>query len=142
MANAKGDLDASPKSFRGTILIVDDTETSAAALELICASIPGVSVTAVRSAREAVRVLERGEQPVCAVVTDLHMPAMDGFALIEFIRGRRDYDGVPIVVVSGDTDPDTPARSTRLGANAYFGKPFSSRAVRQTLEELLHAKRA
>ena len=44
-----------------------------------------------------------------------------------------------MIVVTADTDPDTPARTALLGANAYFSKPFSPRAVRETLERLLHA---
>jgi CheY-like chemotaxis protein len=126
----------------GAILIVDDTETSAAALELVCASIPGVRVTAVRSALDAVRILQEPPEPVSAVVTDIRMPRMDGFELIQFIRAQGRYAGMPIVVVTGDTDPDTPARSSRLGANAVFTKPFSPREVRKTLEELLHATHA
>jgi CheY-like chemotaxis protein len=41
-------------------------------------------------------------------------------------------------VVTADADPETPERASRLGANAFFGKPFSPRAVRRTLEDLLY----
>jgi CheY-like chemotaxis protein len=122
----------------GTVLIVDDTETSAAALELACATIPGIGVSTVSSALEAVRVLRDQGQPVSAVLTDIRMPHMDGFDLIRFIRADRRFAGTPIIVVTADTDPDTPARAALLGANAYFTKPFSPRAVRETLERLLH----
>jgi CheY-like chemotaxis protein len=67
---------------------------------------------------------------------------MNGFELIEYIRGDRRYARVPIVVVSADTDPETPQRSFRLGASAYFSKPCSPVAVRKTLEQLLHANQA
>jgi CheY-like chemotaxis protein len=70
-------------------------------------------------------------------VLDLHMPAMDGFELIRRIRGDARYARVPIIVVSADTDPRTPERTYRLGANAYFSKPCSPASVRHKLEELL-----
>ena len=123
---------------RGTVLIVDDTELNAAALEMACSGIPGMEVRSVSSAREAVRILDERDTAVRAVLTDIHMPAMDGFDLIRFIRSHRTHVGTPIIVVTADTDPETPERASRLGANAFFGKPFSPRAVRRTLEDLLY----
>ena len=46
---------------------------------------------------------------------------------------------VPIIVVSGDTDPRTPERLSALGANAFFPKPYSPAEVRLKLEQLLDA---
>jgi CheY-like chemotaxis protein len=65
------------------------------------------------------------------------MPAMDGFELIERVRARSDR--LPIVVVSGDTDPATPERLRRLGVDAYFPKPYSPLQVKRKVEELLNA---
>ena len=121
-----------------TVLIVDDTEASAAALELTCAAIPGIGVSAVSSALEAVRILRDQGPFVRAVLTDIRMPHMDGFDLIRFIRADPRFAATPIIVVTADTDPDTPGRTALLGANAYFSKPFSPRAVRETLERLIH----
>ena len=122
----------------GTVLIVDDTEASSAALELACAAIPGINVSTVSSALDAVRILRASGPSVRAVFTDIRMPHMDGFDLIRLIRADRRFAATPVIVVTADTDPDTPARTALLGADAYFSKPFSPRAVRETLERLLH----
>jgi len=122
----------------GTVLIVDDTELNAATLEIACAGIPGMEVRAVHSAPEAVGVLDDRETLVRAVITDIRMPGMDGFELIRFIRSHRTHVGTPIIVVTADTDPETSARTASLGANAFFSKPFSPRAVRRALEDLLY----
>jgi CheY-like chemotaxis protein len=63
---------------------------------------------------------------------------MDGFELIRFVRSHRQHLKTPIIVVTADTDPETPERASRLGANAIFAKPFSPRAVRRALEDLLY----
>ena len=76
---------------------------------------------------------------ICALVTDLHLPLMDGFELIERLRSDSRTARLPIIVISGDSDPRTPERLYRLGANAYFGKPYSPVQVRQKVEQLLDA---
>jgi CheY-like chemotaxis protein len=121
----------------GTVLIVEDTETAGATLEMALLSIPGLSVVLLRSAEEALRLLD-SEDTVCALVTDLNMPRMDGFELIERVRTGARHARLPIVVVSGDTDPRTPERVRRLGVDAFFAKPYSPAQVRQKLEQLLN----
>ena len=120
------------------VLIVEDSENSAATLEIAFLGIPGVAVLQAPSAIEALRILDAEPTPVRAVVTDLNMPRMDGFELIRRIRGNRRLAGTPIIVVSADTDPDTPERIAALGVDAFFPKPFSPAQVRRALEQLLN----
>ncbi len=122
-------------SRRG-VLIVEDSENSAATLEIAFAGIPGVSLMLAPSAVEAWRILHNGDA-VRAIVTDLNMPCMDGFELIRRIRAEVALARTPIIVVSADTDPATPERIARLGVDAYFPKPFSPAEVRRKLEQLL-----
>ncbi len=124
-----------------TILVVDDSTNSAASLEIALGSIPGVRVAFVSSAADAIRSLNRESDAVSAIVTDIRMPGMDGFALIRHVRSDVAHSAIPIVVVSADTDPETPARTSQLGANAFFAKPFSPTAVRNKLEQLLYGPR-
>jgi CheY-like chemotaxis protein len=92
------------------VLIVEDSENTAATLEIALLGIPGVSVLMAHSAVEALRILDRDGAAVSAVVTDLNMPRMDGFELIQRIRQDRRLAATPIIVVSADTDPGTPRR--------------------------------
>jgi CheY-like chemotaxis protein len=120
-----------------TILIVEDAETCAATLEMALAS-AGHAVLLASNTRQALAILAAGD--VAAVITDLNMPAPDGFELIRRIRANGNgRPRLPIIVTSGDTDPRTPARTAELGADAFFSKPYSPTLVRQKLEQLLHA---
>lgn len=121
----------------GTVLIVEDAATCATTLEMAFLGISGITVSVIPTAQSALRMLDRDDSPVCAVVTDLNMPRMDGFELIQRIRADRRYRRLPIIVVSGDTDPDTPDRLVALGVNAFFSKPYSPAQVRLKLEQLL-----
>ena len=119
------------------VLIVEDTDACAATLEIAFLAIPDLTVVAVSSARQALEILHNG--PVSALVTDLHMPRMDGFELIRRVRSDSSLAGLPVIVVSGDTDPQTPERISQLGVNAFFSKPYSPAEVREKLEHLLDA---
>jgi len=120
-----------------TVLIVEDSENSAAILEIALLGIPGLSVRMASSGDDALRILYGSGPAVQAIVTDLNMPRMDGFEMIRKIREDRALSATPIIVVSADTDPATPGRVSQLGVSAYFPKPFSPAQVRQKLEQIL-----
>jgi len=122
------------------VLIVEDSENSAAMLEMAFLGIPGVSVRLAASAAEAWRILDAGPEAVGVLVTDLNMPRMDGYELIGRVRADQRLAGLPIIVVSADTDPSTPQRVAALGVDAFFPKPFSPALVRRKLEQLLDVR--
>ena len=121
-----------------TILVVDDAADCLVTLDLLFATLHGVAVRAAPSAEQALEVLETAS--VCAVVTDVHLPRMSGLELVAHIRAQPRWKRLPIVVLSAETNPDTPRQAFRLGADAYFSKPFSPAEVRKKLEELIHAE--
>src|SRR5882724_11693856 len=105
-----------------TVLIVEDDE-NVAPLEVALTNIDGLRVLILKNGRDAADLLRRNSLDLAAVVTDLHLPYVDGFELIEIIRAQARYSDLPIVVLSGDSHPDTPERLRLLGANAFFPKP-------------------
>lgn len=119
------------------ILVVDDAEDCIATLHLALETIPGVVIRPALSAEAALTELENGT--FSAVITDIQLPEMTGLELVARIREDRRFRSLPILVVSADTDPSTPARALRLGADAYFAKPFSPSAIRKKLEDLIYA---
>jgi CheY-like chemotaxis protein len=121
------------------VLIVEDSENSAATMEMALLGIPGLAVLRAPSGLEALRILKQPGSEVQAIITDLNMPRMDGFELIRQVREDGRMCEVPIIVVSADTDPGTPERVARMKVDAFFAKPFSPAQVRRKLEQLLHA---
>lgn len=120
-----------------TVLIVDDNDCCTDVLEIALLTIPEVVICTVGSAHEALGRLDQ-DPSVAALITDLHMPKIDGFELISRVRSDDRHGRLPIMVISGDSDRTTPDRVRRLGADAYFTKPYSPQAVRHALEQLLH----
>ena len=121
--------------MKRTILIVEDTDLCREALEIALFQFADVRIRTVESAEQALECLASGE--VCALITDLHLPQMDGFALIHSVRAQPRHAELPILVISGDSDARTPARLRDLEANAYLQKPYSPAAVRAKLEQLI-----
>jgi CheY-like chemotaxis protein len=121
-----------------TVVVVDDAEDCVATLEMALGALPGVQVWGVRSAEEALAILN--SRAVDGVITDLQLPAMTGLELISRIRENPAWRAMPIVVISAATDPAAPGVALQRGANAFFGKPFSPSAVRNKLEELMHER--
>jgi len=117
------------------LLIVDDSDQLAATLEIALSGLPNLRIASVSDGAQALGVLDTGA-PVCALVTDLNMPRMDGFELIRRVRADGKLARIPIVAVSGDTDPRTPSRVRELGADAFFAKPFSPAQLRDALGRL------
>jgi CheY-like chemotaxis protein len=107
-------------------------------LEIAFLGIPGLDVLTAPSAVEALRILDGGSVTVGAMVTDLNMPRVDGYELIRRVRADQRLSGMPIIVVSADTDPATPRRIAALGVEAFFPKPFSPALVRRKLEQILN----
>jgi CheY-like chemotaxis protein len=114
------------------VLIVEDTEPGRDILEMALMQLPGIDIRSVATAEEALVCLASNH--ISALVTDLNLPRMDGFQLIEAVRAD---SGMPIIVISGDNNPSTLQRLAALGASAYFPKPYSPSQVRQRLEELI-----
>jgi two-component system, chemotaxis family, chemotaxis protein CheY len=121
--------------MEATILIVEDTDLCREALELALQKLSGVRVRCVETAEQALRCLI--SEPVCALITDLHLQQMDGFDLIRVVRALPQMEQLPILVISGDCDPHTPARLRELGASVYLQKPYSPAEVRAKLEALI-----
>lgn len=130
------------EAFLRTILVVEDTETVAITLEIALLNIPDVNVIRVRDGLRALEYLApEKDHAIDALVTDLEMPFLDGFELIRLVRQQQRFARLPIVVVSADTTPGTSERVLRLGADAYFAKPWSAVEVQRKVHDLLQHER-
>lgn len=118
-----------------TALVVDDSDLCFTTLEIALQRIPGLTVRAASSGEEAFDILSAGN--VSALITDLHLPNMSGLELVARARALFGASRLPIIVISGDSDPLTAERARASGADVFFPKPCSPAAVRQTLEKLL-----
>ncbi len=89
--------------------------------------------------REGLEAIER-EAPEL-IVTDLAMPEMGGFALADAVHARPALNHIPIMFVTASVQRGDVARFGEHGAAGYIAKPFSPRALRDKIDELITAAR-
>ena len=68
------------------------------------------------------------------VLVDWNMPEMDGFEFLRAVRANREYDSVPLVMVTTHNDMDSVARALEAGATEFIMKPFTEDVIREKLE--------
>jgi two-component system chemotaxis response regulator CheY len=104
-----------------TVLTVDDSRTMRDMLK-IALSGAGYSVLQAEDGVHGLEVLEDSMPDV--IITDINMPRMDGFGFIENVRGDRRLRGVPILVLTTESDATKKERARAAGATGWIVKPF------------------
>src|SRR5581483_2704145 len=74
------------------------------------------------------------------VILDVMMPDGNGLDLCRWIRGRKEFERLPIIVNSGIKDEETAELALELGAVDFLHKPVNLDTLRRKIERLLAAK--
>lgn len=98
----------------------------------------GWEVAAAASGEQAIGLLDAGP-PVDLVLTDWHMPGMDGLDLVRAIRQNPRFEGVRILMVTSDAVMDSIALAIAAGANDFLMKPFSAQALADRIADVMNA---
>jgi two-component system chemotaxis response regulator CheY len=104
------------------ILTIDDSKTMRDML-MLTLSDQGFDVLQAVDGRDGINVLAK--EDVDVVITDINMPVMDGYEVIEHIRNDRNYDSTPILVLTTESDKEKKERARGLGATGFIVKPFN-----------------
>ena len=82
------------------------------------------------TADDSVQGVERfAEVDPDVVITDINMPRLDGFGVIDAIRGGGANRRVPILVLTTESAEELKARARRAGATGWIVKPFEDTAI-------------
>lgn len=109
-----------PNRFPTSVLIVDD---SLAMRRQLRSAFEKVGFQA-EEASEGVEGLWRArKERYDVVVTDIHMPTMDGLKFIAELRRLDGYSNAPVYVVTSDCSPERMAEGKTLGISAWIVKP-------------------
>jgi diguanylate cyclase (GGDEF)-like protein/PAS domain S-box-containing protein len=126
-------VDASRKS---RLLVVDDEPRMRHSVSVLVGEL-GHEVVACAGGLEALRLLD--ERSFDLLLLDLHLPDLDGFAIMRSIREQQ--IDVGIVVLSADSEIDSAIDALRCGAANFLRKPYEPAEFLRVVEELLARRR-
>jgi CheY-like chemotaxis protein len=121
-------------SFKRTVLVVDDVPDVTEMIGLFLQH-AGYDVTTADSASAA--LLLANERAFDVIISDIGMPEMNGYELAESLRRCAEYQGTPIIAVTGYSEYDDRGRALQAGFNAHLTKPIDPSELLLLMNELL-----
>ncbi|HVA94505.1 MAG TPA: response regulator [Candidatus Dormibacteraeota bacterium] len=125
------------------VLIVDDNRTNRRILEAMLKrwDMKSTSVVGGEEALVQLSLAQEEGEPFGLVLTDMHMPNMDGFDLVEQIRQKPALSTATIMMLTSAGRRGDGARCQNLGVAAYLLKPIRQSELRQSIARVLEAQR-
>jgi CheY-like chemotaxis protein len=119
----------------GKILIVDDERANIRFLEIVLEQAGYHNVFSTTDARQA--LLISGQLKPDLILLDLHMPHLDGFAVMQILQQQADFRAVPILVLTADGTVASRHRALAEGAKDFLIKPLDELEVLLRIRNLL-----
>lgn len=120
------------------ILLLDDSRESHVLLPRMLKGLPGmesIQTVCFTSGGEALRWCREHEPDLCVV--DYNMPGMDGITFMAEARKLPQFGSVPMVMITGATDPDLRRRALMNGANDFLTRPVDTEEFKARVYSLL-----
>lgn len=104
------------------LLIVDDNKANR---QILCKILSDTyEVLEAENGREAMTILHHSYESISAVLLDIIMPVMNGYEVLEEIRGDVFLSKIPIIVTTGSDDYGAEVKALSLGAHDFLLKPY------------------
>ena len=123
----------SGQSQKPSILVVEDNKDMAAFIKMVLG--PQYAISLAENGLVALNILREDSSRFDLVITDLMMPEMDGYELLEHIKAAAWGVSLPVIVLTAKSGEASRLKALTIGVDEYLTKPFS-------VEELnIHVKR-
>lgn len=116
-----------------TILTVDDSPSIRMLLRYALSG-QGYSVAEAEDGIAALEWLAENDRPDL-MITDINMPRMDGFDLVETVRARGPHSDMPILVLSTESSDAKIGRAQQAGIDGWIVKPFDPAQLVSAIRE-------
>jgi two-component system chemotaxis response regulator CheY len=114
-------------------LVIDDDSRLRQVLARLLRVGGFASVDEAADGQEALQALQK--RPADLIVTDFHMPRMDGLALVRHLRSAGDH--TPIIMLSGHGQPQQIVAAIKAGVNNYLPKPINPEVLFEKISQTL-----
>jgi len=116
-------------------LVIDDSATTRKILKRMLAKLGFEDTVEAANGQEG---LDRLREMVTSdlVLVDWNMPVMDGISFVRAVRSEREFDSIPLVMVTTNNDIESVGQALEAGASEFIMKPFTEDVIREKLELL------
>ncbi len=121
-------------SDRNTILIADDYEFNRL---LLSEMFPERDIIEVSNGADAILEYEQHKSEICAVLTDVMMPKIDGIGLLSYLSKNKYVYETPVFIVSADSSNKVITNAFKLGAEDVFTKPFNTNFAKKHINHII-----
>src|SRR5262245_41439339 len=121
-----------------TVLVVDDNPVDRHLAGALLAKRPELKVVYADNGRQALALLQ--EHPPDLILTDLHMPEMDGLELV--VEVRKDFPLVPVILMTAYGSEEIAIQALQKGAASYVPKRNLAQDLTDTVENVLSLAQA
>ena len=119
------------------VLIVDDDENVLFLLETTLGMTGVDDIWKAKNGLDGLSMARRAKPDV--ILLDIEMPGMDGFEVLEELKKDEETRDIPVIFLTGHTEPDYVQRALDLGAAAYMTKPFTGTVLAEVEAALAKA---
>ena len=119
-----------------TVLIAEDSVATRRMLEKVLVA-AGYQVLVCRDGQEALDQLSQYKGRIDLIISDIEMPRVNGFELLEEARSQPAFKNTPIVMATSRTGDRHRQKAEKLGATDYLGKPVQPQQLIDTVARLL-----
>ena len=116
------------------ILVIDDDPSIVELIKTVL-KIKGHKVFVGRNAQQGLRLMLK-EEPDVAII-DYMMPGRDGLKLLNDIRSVQELKLVPIIMLTGNGEPEVVSKAIQLGITDFVKKPVKIQALLERLDKIL-----
>jgi two-component system chemotaxis response regulator CheY len=117
------------------ILVADDSMATRSLVAAALADLKHVQVERVSTGIEAIKLLSTTS--IDLVLSDIHMPEINGLELVRFIKSDQRLRSIPVIVISTEAAEDDRRRALALGADDYLPKPFTAPQLQHIINKHL-----
>lgn len=119
-----------------TVLVVDDSPTVVKFVTLSLKKF-GFNVVTACDGMDAIEKISAVSENVDLVITDLNMPNLDGYSLIDTLRRNEEHQSTPIIILTSEEADKDRERGLSVGANSYLVKPFNAKRLADEVSKYL-----
>lgn len=128
------------KYINQTILVVDDSNIIRNFVKRIFSD--SYEVGTAKDGEEAINIIKANTNNgnIVAVLLDLNMPNLDGFAVLEYMKENKLFTEMPVSIISGDSSKETIDKAFTYQIVDMLGKPFNDTDIRRVIEKTMYYK--